>query len=1224
MNGKFIIFICTHFLYFSLSVCIGQQLKLMLPIGHTDKIYSAQFSPDGKKLVTASKDKTAKIWDVATGYLLADLKLHTDPVIIAKFSPDGIKIVSCQWVEDASGDAKPVIIKIWNALSGELIADFAESSIVSFVEFSPDNKKIIAISDSVRIWEAGTRKLLTRLDETVDWNSKVLFSPDGKWILATAPDKSVILFDAITGKRKYTLKNHTAVVKIVQFSPDRNNLITASINETVIWDASSWKMLRKIPGRIEGDPLFFTPNNQKIVTAGFKPENKNVSIWDAASRKFLRKKKGNNSITKTDDWFQTDNGLKGSIVAASNERFAAVLNTAIHNNLQIGFENDKTASLWNITSGLLLDSLKGHTDGINFIEFNRDGTKLVTASDDGTAKIWDAATGKMLANLRGHTYNSRAANFSPIGSDDPMGGNRIVTASDDGSAKIWDPAKGTLLKSLKGSNSNMFSVQFSRDGKKIISGSQDGTAIIWDAASGKHIDLKEKTSVKIDPTSEVDLEAITNLVPPDLSPDGTKVITAIQTKTAKLFDAGNGKLLFQVTKDNYPGIAYTHFSPDGNKIITGWKYYDHEPDRKDTNMIVTNVSNGKPLFKIEATHAQFSPDNSKIITSSFNIPKVWNAENGKLLYSLACDTCKQSSWGLFSPDSKTIFTTSWFDSVGSFWKSENGKYLYRLRGKRNFVSALFSPDAKKILTLSTDGGTETWDTETGSYLYNIKGHTDAINYVEFSPDSRNILTTSRDNTSKIWNASTGKLLYTFFALDSADYFVWLPSGYYQSTPNAAKLLHYVTNDLKAISFEQLDVKYNRPDLVLEAIGKTDTGLISTYRNAYYKRIKKLGIDTTAFRAGYGVPEAEIVNRNDISYEQKDATLSLHINGTDNSYPLDRFNVWVNEVPIYGQRGTSIRQESTNSIDKTITVKLSQGKNRIETSVTNLNGAESYRIPLIVNFTPAVKLKEITYFIGIGIDKFADSTYNLHYSSKDIRDLSVKLKQKYGNDISIDTLFNKEVTVSKVKALKQKLKQTTVNDRVIISYSGHGLLSKTYEYYLSTYSVNFKTPEENGLPYDEFENLLDSIPARKKLMLIDACHSGEVDKEEFQQVKINKEGLEANHVVMKGVEITNTEEGSTKIGLRNSFELMQNLFVNVGKSTGATIISAAAGTEFALENGSLKNGVFTYCILEALDKYPAMKISELKKIVGARVEELTSGMQKPTSRNEAIAVDWNVW
>ena len=432
------------------------------------------------------------------------------------------------------------------------------------------------------------------------------------------------------------------------------------------------------------------------------------------------------------------------------------------------------------------------------------------------------------------------------------------------------------------------------------------------------------------------------------------------------------------------------------------------------------------------------------------------------------------------------------------------------------------------------------------------------------------------------------------------------------------------NDLQVISFEQLDVKYNRPDKVLETIGKADTNAVSMYRNAYFKRIKKLGIDTTAFKDGYSVPKADFVNRNSISAVQQSDKLLLHIKAIDSSYTLDRLNIWVNEVPVFGAKGKNFRKNNSKTLDLSEPVTLSQGENRIETSVTNVNGTESYRMPLIVNYTPAIKQKETTYFIGIGIDKFAEASYNLQYSTKDIRNLVVKLKEKYGNNIIIDTLFNENVTVSKVKALKQRLQQSTVNDKVIISYSGHGLLSKTYDYYLSTYSIKFDNPSENGLPYDELENLFDSIPARKKLMLIDACHSGEVDKEEYRQVKINKAALDSNHVVSKGVIVTSTEDASKKLGLKNSFELMQNLFVNVGKSTGATIISAAAGTEFALEKGDLKNGVFTYCVMEAMNKYPTMKISELKKIVGARVEELTKGMQKPTSRNEAIAVDWNIW
>jgi hypothetical protein len=192
----------------------------------------------------------------------------------------------------------------------------------------------------------------------------------------------------------------------------------------------------------------------------------------------------------------------------------------------------------------------------------------------------------------------------------------------------------------------------------------------------------------------------------------------------------------------------------------------------------------------------------------------------------------------------------------------------------------------------------------------------------------------------------------------------------------------------------------------------------------------------------------------------------------------------------------------------------------------------------------------------------------------------------------------------------------VNDKVIMSYSGHGLLSREFDYYLSTYAVDFDRPEVQGLSYDELESLIDSIPARKKLMLIDACHSGEVDKEDLVALNSTPDSL------IKGLKpVAYKQEGH--LGLKNSFELMQSLFVNVGRSTGATVISAAAGTQFALERNDLKNGVFTYCILEILRNEKTVSISDLRKKVGDKVKELTRGQQQPTSRNETLTTDWDL-
>jgi hypothetical protein len=184
-----------------------------------------------------------------------------------------------------------------------------------------------------------------------------------------------------------------------------------------------------------------------------------------------------------------------------------------------------------------------------------------------------------------------------------------------------------------------------------------------------------------------------------------------------------------------------------------------------------------------------------------------------------------------------------------------------------------------------------------------------------------------------------------------------------------------------------------------------------------------------------------------------------------------------------------------------------------------------------------------------------------------------------------------------------------------------VLSKDLDYFLATYGINFENPAENGLPYEALESLMDGIRPRKKLMLIDACHSGEVDKDEFGKIEAARTMLSSN-----GVSARSTIKLVQKknLGMTNSFELMQQLFANVSRGTGATIISAAGAMQYAQERGELKNGVFTYCILDAFKNNNSLTVSQLKKIVTEKVPALTNGLQKPTSRNETINADWQVW
>ena len=462
------------------------------------------------------------------------------------------------------------------------------------------------------------------------------------------------------------------------------------------------------------------------------------------------------------------------------------------------------------------------------------------------------------------------------------------------------------------------------------------------------------------------------------------------------------------------------------------------------------------------------------------------------------------------------------------------------------------------------------------------------------------------------------------ALDELNSFAIRDDLYFRSSRDALKQIFLRKGD-QIFSAESFDIKFNRPDLILTALCNPDTALIRSYKRAYLKRLKKLGINSKSEKFSYNVPQMEIKNRTLIDYKQTNPRLKLSFKAADKLFSLAKLNIWINNVPIYGQRGIDLSINRRKTIDTTLTVDLADGVNKISFSVTNSTGIESFKLPLTVDYVPKSVRHAKLYFIGIGIDQFLQKEYNLNWSVKDIRDQVQHFKKQFANNIEIDTLFNEKVTVANMMNLKRKLLQSNVNDKVIIAYSGHGLLTKNFEYFLSTYSVDFNNPAKNGLSYQILENLLDRIPARKKLLLIDACHSGELDKEEFAKLAATDEARKKLGVTAgsRGIKVMNNNT-SKVLSSSDQSELMAELFSDLSYGLGATIISAAGATEFAMENGALKNGVFTYCLLEALKNYEEVKsIGDVKKYVSKKVFELTNGAQKPTARQENLAFDWSL-
>jgi WD40 repeat protein len=438
--------------------------------GHAGLVDSVTFSPDNKTVLTGAWDNTAMLWDAATGERIRTFQEHARGASIfftknywvtsVAFSPDGKKILTGSW------DKTAVLSDVRTGKELRTLRGHSDS--VTAVAFSPDGQRILTgtRAGGPMLWNATTGEPLRTFSASEREAKSIAFSPDEKLLAIGYADGTAITWDTTTGAPAATFNSHYRGIESLAFTPDARRLLTGSIDGAILWDVAGKMKLRTFKGDARCESL--TPDGKTVLTWPYvwstMPSGERGVLWDAATGKRLRPLQGDHSDNikvafSADSKHVLIGDWSGSLHVDSIGTGAETARVEVENcrtipadcqTLSVAFSPDGKALLAGLNVGgaaVLCDastrkqvrSLKGHTGWVESVSFSPDGKQILTASDDQTMVLWDAGTGDKLRVFKSAQPGRIAvARFSPNG--------RFVIAVDQpGRVHLWDIATGDEL-----------------------------------------------------------------------------------------------------------------------------------------------------------------------------------------------------------------------------------------------------------------------------------------------------------------------------------------------------------------------------------------------------------------------------------------------------------------------------------------------------------------------------------------------------------------------------------------------------------------------------------------------------------------------------------------------------------------------------------------------------------------------------------------------------------
>lgn len=672
---KYVLSIISLSFLLNSSDTIAQRLETVVQRGHYEAVKAVAFTPDGKHLLSGSRDKTIKLWDLSTGHEIRSYLGHKSTINDLAVTSDGKFFVS------GSAD---YTAKLWNIFTGELVRSFqGHSNYLTSIAISQDENYLLTggYDREAILWDIKTGEEIRRYkadpDKGLGYGVDVSFSTDSKYVLLGSDNRAVRIYSIEGGDQLMNLKPEKGSCggcgTFVYPIPDR--VISASNNgDLKVWniqDGSTEKTLYTNPDEFSG--LDFDDKDRIVVSTSDSLKLFSLSKGDLVWERKIDSKKDITDVCISPDG--------KTIAVSSDDHIVRLVSTVNGNTVQLldGFLNhidkgglDYDANYWD-------RYIKKYTDLKNDVAVSPDGKHLAKAKLGSLVRLWDYKSGKIVKDLVGHERVVFTMKFS-------KDGKYLLTGSADNTAKLWNIKTGEVIMTYKGHREVIFSVAFSEDGKKIATGSWDGSAKIWNLETGDLISTlpleqaspyqiefmnndiyliiasldKSLKIWEIDSKQEVrNFIGHTNVIHSfDIHPNRPRMVSTSWDGKMKIWDINTGLQIMRFSDHEGP-IYAAKYSHNGNILCSAGSDRVIKVRRTERNYSITKELKG---HSAPITNLCFTPDDKYLISASENSEMIiWDLASGKEMVNYI--SLSQNDWMVVNADGHFNATEGAFKNI---------------------------------------------------------------------------------------------------------------------------------------------------------------------------------------------------------------------------------------------------------------------------------------------------------------------------------------------------------------------------------------------------------------------------------------------------------------------------------------------------------------------------------------------------------------------------------